>query len=592
MNRRRHAKHRQSRLWGAAAALGLLLWAASPAVAQQADSVAVRREARTAQIRFELLRRSRLPFTLTDAGARCEERIGRLCYWYDPTVPSAPREESAAIAHGRHALLEDLADASAHLPHDGWIVGQRIRYLLEGATPDDAARALDGCAAAEWWCGALRGLVSHTQGSAADADSEFARALDLAPQGVRCAWTDLALLLPDDVRAAYSALPCGPARDSANAVVWWVARPLHGRPGNDLRAEHHARLVMVELLADSRNPYGLRWDDDMREMLVRYGWSRWWSRGFPRPMEHQQPITGHERVPSFHFVPASEVLRDPALADPDSWKPDVPRAQHRYAPRWARRFVPLPAQLGVFRRGDSALVVAAWDISGDSALGRPAAPRWVALAVVPGPHAEARVDSMGNAPVAGWLTVRVGGGEALASLELVGEDSAASVARYRTMIATPGAVAGALAVSAPMLLHAHGGDAPSARLADVIPRMLHGEEVTVPGPVALYWETYGLIADNATPVRVVLSLQGGHRSWLRRLGDRVRGQTVVSPPTMTWDDVLGSPDRGDSSGEGAGRLITLQLPALAAGDYTLTVRVEQADGGSAQASRQLRVRRR
>ncbi len=596
--------HDATRLSNGRARLLLAIAAASlltgrPAAAQLPDSAAGRRAAEAAQARFETIRRAHLPITRTAAGSRCEERIGRLCYWYDPGAPTDPGPESARITEAREALLAQLAAAAARHPADGWVTGQRVRYLVETGDTTAARAIAAACAGTEWWCAALTGFVAHAAGAAAAADTAFARALVAAPDGIRCEWTELALILPDDARAGYGALPCGPARDSANAVIWWLGRPLHGRPGNELRAEHYARLTMVELLRDARTPYGMRWGADMREMVVRYGWSRWWSRDFPRPMEAQPAITGHERAPSFHFLPASRALADPLSADPDDWALDVPRARHRFAPRWARRVVPLPAQLGVFRRGDSALVVAAWDASADSALGGHTTVRWASLALGPQPGAPSTRDSLAHAPTVGRLTLTVPLRPALASLELVALDSAAGAARYRTGLAMPDGDGHTLGVSAPLLVHVVEADPAVSTLQAVLPRMLHREEVVAPGRVALYWEAYGLPAD-ATPVRVRLSLRGGERGWLRRLGDRLQRREVAPPPTIAWDDVLHSPSRDSlpsaddrpMAGAGSGRLITVDLPALAAGAYALTVRIETADGASAEATRHLHVRRR
>ena len=100
---------------------------------QTADSVTVLSAARKAQATFERVRRAHLPRTWTSgAGSRCDETIGRFCYWDDDdtneyTLPDTLPQESARIAAARKELLARLDSASALLPGDDWIAGQHVR---------------------------------------------------------------------------------------------------------------------------------------------------------------------------------------------------------------------------------------------------------------------------------------------------------------------------------------------------------------------------------------------------------------------------------------------------------------------------------
>ncbi|MBL8959827.1 MAG: hypothetical protein JNJ98_08240, partial [Gemmatimonadetes bacterium] len=96
---------------------------------QAVDSLAVRRSAARAQVEFEGQRRQRLPVGW-GVGGRCDVRVGRFCYWHDESLPRGP-QEPATIPPLRAQLLTKLEDAAARLPGDPWIVGQRVRYLVE-----------------------------------------------------------------------------------------------------------------------------------------------------------------------------------------------------------------------------------------------------------------------------------------------------------------------------------------------------------------------------------------------------------------------------------------------------------------------------
>src|SRR5207249_2934211 len=81
---------------------------------------------------------------------------------------SAP-PEPPQIRQARTRLLAALDVAGASLPGDEWIVGQRVRYLLEDSQPRLAARAVEQCRAVRSWCEALGGLVQHASGEFAAA---------------------------------------------------------------------------------------------------------------------------------------------------------------------------------------------------------------------------------------------------------------------------------------------------------------------------------------------------------------------------------------------------------------------------------------
>ncbi|MFL5495096.1 MAG: hypothetical protein ACJ8DC_11995, partial [Gemmatimonadales bacterium] len=94
--------------------------AIQPAAAS--DTRDLLRRAHRAQRDFEQTRRDNLPAELGATPHRCDERIGRYCYWYDP-FPDSPSPEPEIVQEAREHLLDELAGLSEQLPGNGWIIG-------------------------------------------------------------------------------------------------------------------------------------------------------------------------------------------------------------------------------------------------------------------------------------------------------------------------------------------------------------------------------------------------------------------------------------------------------------------------------------
>src|SRR2546428_3478215 len=121
-------------------------------------------------------------------------------------------------------------------------------------------------------------------------------------------------------------------------------------------------------MREALTAYGLSWGGDLAEITLRCGWPRWWTQAPPRALGlFADPIiAGHEATPGFHFFPAARAVLDPAAAREADFRPHAPRPQELYAPRYATTFVAPAHQSAVFRRGDTALVVAAYDLGADT----------------------------------------------------------------------------------------------------------------------------------------------------------------------------------------------------------------------------------
>ena len=336
------------------------------AVAMPPQDAHLLRDVKGAQGRFETIRRSHLPREWSSRPERCDAHIGRFCYWYDSTE-SKPGPEPRAIVDARNRFIVFLDSAVEKNPGVAWLSGQRIRYLIEAGRFDAAVAAAQACSGEAWWCAALGGLALHVATRYQAADSAFALALAAAPDAQRCAWIDVSSTLPVSVARAFRKASCA-ERAVFVQQLWAVSKPLWQTGGNDLRTEHFARLTMAAIYTRTANAYGINWGDDSREMMIRYGWSEWFTRdessAFAMPTVTPN-ITGHDREPSYSFYPRLTRLR----LQPVSWNLREPTATSRYSPRHIERLETLPHQLVRFPRSDSMLVVAALSIR-DTTLGR------------------------------------------------------------------------------------------------------------------------------------------------------------------------------------------------------------------------------
>src|SRR5436190_5791570 len=334
--------------------------------AQLPDTAAVLRAARTAQERFESSRRARLPIEWGGgSGGRCDARIGRYCYWYDSSE-TKPVPESRSIVDARERLIAELDSGARRSPKDGWIAGQRVRYLLEARRADSAFSAARQCDAEHSWCSALAGLALQVGERFTAADSAFAAALEAMPEPQRCDWLDVRELLTARLAKQLDRADCAErARIGDRLAI--LGQPLWMTPGHDWRTEIFARRTMAAILSHSINPHGT-WGDDQRAMLMRYGWPEWFTRSEAAGLYATPNVSGHDREPSYDVFPAVASARAPKLTG-DVWRLRAPLAQSRYAPRPLERRGALRHQLARFPRGDSMLLAVRY-ATADTALDR------------------------------------------------------------------------------------------------------------------------------------------------------------------------------------------------------------------------------
>ena len=598
-----------------AATLGVRRIAAQPIIGPPLPSLAGRpqtaagRQARAAVRDFEHSRQRFLP---TDPGGyqpdRCDVRIGRLCYWDNNGDTLVPPELPAAL-RARTVLLAQLDQAAAADSADDWIVGQRVRYLLELGRTADAAGAAAGCRGTPWWCQALAALALHAAADhrAAAAAHDSARVL-LPDAAARCAWDDVALWLPSDAARAYRRLPCGSAdRVRYEARFWRLAQPFWALPANDLRTELGARRTLAHLHAAAPNPQVMAWGDDLAESDVRYGVPVAWTvRRPPFGSTVEASVVGYEPTPSYDFTPDARTLAPAtlltrpvpaAVSGAGTWTLRRPLAQTRYAPRYAALGVSaLDHQIARFRRGDTLVVVGAYATvdSGPAAPGTPAR-RTAALVLDDTAARPAAVRRRDDAPPAGALLATVlapaSGADAgtpgwLASLEVL--DTAAVPDSTRSGGDGPsgrrwrppggpqrGRAARARLPLAPLppdatisdLLLVRPGDyGPAPTLAAVVDSAVGAPVVRAGQLFGLYWEQYRRAT--TPPTVAITATRVGTSAW-ERLGALVGRTVVTQPVSLRYVDPVG---RSASPG----RYVALRWPVVPPGTYRLAVTVAAA----------------
>jgi hypothetical protein len=546
-------------------------------VVPPADSQRVLRGARSAQATFERTRRANLPLETGGSSGRCDVRVGRFCYWWDdgefPAPPELPKTKAA-----RTRLLEQLAHAAEALPGDRWITGQRVRYLVEDDRPLDAAAVARGCRADASWCSALAGFAYHAAADFRSSDSAFAAALGTMSPRERCRWTDISLLLEGDARKRYDRLPCD-QRDGFEARFWALSRPLFLLPANDLRTEHFARLTMAELIRTSRYPHDMVWGEDSQELLVRYGWETAWARTEPSGLSSAEiHVVGHEPTPAFDFVPAVDALTSPDSADPSDWELHDPLAQSRYAPRYARSVTDLDHQIAFFRRGDSALVVAAFDARSQTEFTRDSIVAAVAVAPTDAPDS-VRVASDSLARRRGVLQTEAPWQPLLVSVEA--RDSAAKRVTRARRVARPPESRGRVAIS-DLLLFDDPATLPTS-LDEALPRARGSMRVERRTPVGVYWEMYGVDPTGET-LAYRLTVTRERAPWYRRAAEKLGVVERRAPVRMEWDEASARP------GAARSRALAVDFSTLAEGRYRIELALEAGRLTVGSASRVVDVR--
>jgi len=546
---------------------------------------------KAAQMEFEGYRRDHLPNMNVSRGGgsgSCDEQVGRFCYWYDEKSPPPPREPES-IRDARLRLIARLDSNANAFPGERWTSGQLVRYLVEAGRSDEAVAAARRCKMDGWWCFALQGFALHMADRYHEADSLFSVALAIMSPKERCDWRDLKLVLDDELLKDYRDLNCT-RRLPFEQRVWWLARPMLSSAGNDARTEFYSRLMYARFIEDapSVQTLGFTEDEDERELSLRYGWSRQFTREGGGPLGARGGITGHEPTPAHPMLPMAASVRNPALSDSLGWRgKGLPGVRARYHADYARKLLALPHQSALFRRGDSAMVILAYDVDSEAAFPEAVKAKnlTAALVLTRGEESDATIVRVNTPQTRGTIVAKSPWGPTLLSAEVAAPD-AHVLARARYGLRASDMLGSRVQVSDLLIFDPY-EDMPD-HLEDVIPHARPGVTMTPDSKIGIYWETYNTRPTGEgmqVSITVAPEESPGSGNWLRKGLTALRLIREAKPVSVGMRDV---------SARGLGytpRSVVVDLTTLKPGRYVLELEVTAEGTIPVRASRVIVIAR-
>lgn len=541
---------------------------------------------RLRQQEFEGYRREHLPVADLGRGpsGKCDETIGRFCYWYDESSADVPAEP-ADITRERTRFIAALDSGFRAFPGDRWTSGTLVRYLVEAGRTAEAVEVATKCDVRGWWCPAVRGFALHAHQRYAASDSAWTQALRAMDPREACEFRDLKLILDDGLLRSYRNASCE-ERERQERRIWWLARPTLSTSGNDARTEYLSRRLYQKFLEDAPSIHSMGFDSDEREMMLRYGWSRAWSRskGF-MPGTRTPVITGYEPTPAPPMLPMAETITNPALSDSIGWRgKGLPGVRARYSPDHARLLRNLKHQSAIFRRGDSALVVMAYDVTDDKTLAPLAGTDKLsaALALTRGEEGDASVVRRPNSPARGTLTAMSPWAPMLMSAEVVGAGTS-TLSRARYGMRASEFPTSRVAISDLLLFDPYEGM--PRRLEDVLPHVSASQVVAEGAKVGIYWETYNTDpTGEGIQVGITVTPEEKDGSWLRR------GLTALKLARESQPVSVGITDQSARGRGFTPRAVVVDLATLKPGRYLMQLEVTATGTAPVRAERVITIR--
>ncbi len=559
--------------------------------------------------------------------------------WYiapfETLTPTHDTDFDAAITPRHKPLVRARRDTLLHLlervahahPHDPFLTGQRVRFLVDQQDFEGAHAVVATCGANPWWCAVLRGYVHTRTGAWDEAEAVFRAATAALGPAAACEWSDMAVFLPPAYRIRYESLPCA-GRDTLNRWLWWLARPLWSEGGHPRWAEHEARRVLIRLKTalpfDERYSWRRELGNDAREtMVLRYGWPSWiyWGgftqdsmrddvharRGIPR----NGPYTTYEYTTGrMALLPAASAIFDPGTAKTTDWSLLAPAASDTANPRqlwWPpehfrspRYLVQLPKPIThVLRRYDHAVLGTVIPVLGADSLRRRTgdtvtAGLWYSTEPDHAHPVMTATATIGRSPLRlhGSLAQEAG----VAGIEIAtGRNDGPPAARTRWGI-TPHPLrtlpAGVMALSDIVLLDLPPRATPVPHPDSAMAALAPSDRIRRGTPLHIYWETYGAAATDSLEHHVLLQRvttqppDRRFRIWLGLVGDE------NAPVSVAWTEGALGPTAGvvpDGPVPIIARTLTIDTRTLARGAYDLDVTIARPGGEPVRQRRTLVV---
>jgi hypothetical protein len=289
---------------------------------------------------------------------------------------------------------------------------------------------------------------------------------------------------------------------------------------------------------------------------------------------------GHEPTPAYPYLPNAFVYDNPVNTDSLRWttRPGVVHA--RYAPAYATPLLRLEHQSALFRRGDSSLVVLAYDLRSDSALARASDVR-AALVLTQGEERDATIVRAPNKS-RGVITAHSVWAPLLMSAEVTSPTVKRS-ARARYGIRPPYAVGVRVSLSDLLLFEPY-GQLP-ASLDDVIPHAMPTLRVRADRKVGFYWEAYGTNPSGETMgINVTVAPEVvDEPTRAQRLKRALRVWKEAKPVSVQVQDVSA---RGRTTSP---RAVEVDISTLPPGPYLVELEIEVAKQYRVRAERRIVV---
>jgi len=570
---------------------------------EAADSAELLKQAREAQRAFERMHRRHLPRASGLWEGGCDERLGSMCLRFDGSIGWEPSPEDSAVSRRRDELLATLQRVGEVIPGDRWVLGQRIRYLVDLGRWNAALALSRSCQGPpEWWCSGLQGYVLHRSGQILEAGEAFGRALDLMDPSQALEWTDPSLLL--EYRATqWLKDPPGLSPETAVRRFWGLADPLFLTPGNERLTEHFSRHFASTLLRESELTLGVSWGRNMESILVRYGFGVGWERALPRMQDLASgSVVEHHHPEARGLLPPVEALLDPSGLPERVWTPVDHRPRSASAPVLASLLVEGQAETAVFRREGELLVVVSYEVPADTLLqerrgmcegcsraegkylfGEPSleessSDTLAGLFLVPDTGAWAPLGALSSG-ARGILKLQAPPGRYLLSAE-VWNPAGRWGARVRRGIAAEVVPPDVPALSDLILLDP--GPTLPAALEEALPRMRSTPHLGGDEKITVGWEVYGLgfrREEITFRLRVIHEEESLVRRALKRIG-LFRREPVL---TLSWSE--GGPENPGPFF----RAVDLDLPIMDPGRYVLQLEMNLPGRTEVLAQRRISV---
>ena len=284
-------------------------------------------------------------------------------------------------------------------------------------------------------------------------------------------------------------------------------------------------------------------------------------------------------MPAYRMIPAGFVINEPSLSDSANWRLQLPPVIARYGPPYAKVLKPLEHQKAVFHRGDSAIVVLAYDSRTMPELA--GVPISASLVVTPGTVATGYIKTVKDAPPVGMLMVKAPWGPLLMSAE-VAAPAHLAVARARYGVRPPFAVGTRVTLS-DLLFYKPYGTFP-ATVEDAAPHAVPTERLRADEKLGVYWESYGT-DPNGEKMNISLTVvkeieEGG---FLRRKAEALKLVRQATPVSVAVDDMSA---RGASFSP---RAIELDISTLKKGSYIVQLEITVAGQYTVRADHRIEI---